>query len=154
MKQALVQSIMTDENIIVASASNTVSEAIHFFANKHLQHLPVLDGDSLIGIISVNDVVHLTAQMLANGESISKEELNQNYSLKDIMTPNPVWVAPDTSIAEALQILVKGNIQCLPICEGGKLVGIISSKDLIKHYNNNENPPHTNFEISTPGFGI
>ncbi len=154
MTQARVKSIMTDENIIVASVNNTISEAIHFFANKHLQHLPVLDGENLIGIISVNDVVHLTAQMLANGEFISKEVLNNKYALKDIMTPNPVWVAPETSIADALSILVKGNIQCLPICVENKLVGILSSKDLIKLYAREENPPHTNFEISTPGFGI
>lgn len=154
MKQVLVCALMTDENIIVASVNNTLSEAIHFFSNKHLQHLPILDGDALIGIISVNDIVHLADQIFSLGEGFEKDAFNQKYPIASVMTPNPVWVSPDASLAEALSIMVKGNIQCLPVCEEGKIVGILSSKDLVKHFAAVENPPHTNFDISTPGFGI
>ncbi len=154
MKKVLVKDLMTASDIIVASAHNTLSEAIHFFANKHLQHLPVLEGEQLVGILSVNDIIRIMDSTCMQGEPLGKEQMNAKFPLKDVMTPQPICIAPDADISEALLLMVKGNIQSLAVCEQDKLVGLITSKDIIRHYAAVENPPHTNFDISTPGFGI
>ncbi len=51
--------------------------------------------------------------------------------VKDFMTKNPVTVTPDTSFNEALRIMRDNRIRRLPVLEGGKLVGIVTEKDLL-----------------------
>ncbi len=51
--------------------------------------------------------------------------------VRDVMTPNPVTVTPDTTFAEAMNILRTRKIRRLPVVKGEKLVGIITEKDLL-----------------------
>ncbi len=51
--------------------------------------------------------------------------------VKDFMTPNPITVFPDTTFSEALRIMRERKIRRLPVLEGGKLVGIVTEKDLL-----------------------
>ena len=53
-----------------------------------------------------------------------------NESIHTIMTPNPICVHVNTSLAEIYEIVLKKNIHSLPVLKGGELVGIISSYDL------------------------
>ncbi|HCZ06072.1 MAG: acetoin utilization protein AcuB [Thermotogota bacterium] len=51
--------------------------------------------------------------------------------VKDVMTPNPITVAPETSFAEAMDIIRRKKVRRLPVVKGGKLVGIVAEKDLL-----------------------
>ncbi len=48
-----------------------------------------------------------------------------------IMTPNPITVTPETSHREAFEVLKANNISQVPVLDGGKLVGIVSERDLL-----------------------
>jgi acetoin utilization protein AcuB len=50
--------------------------------------------------------------------------------IKDWMTPNPVTVHPDTGVKTAFRLMKKGGFKQLPVVEEGKLVGIITDRDL------------------------
>lgn len=50
---------------------------------------------------------------------------------RDIMTPDPVIVQPETSVKEAAKLMVERGIGALPVVEEGKLVGIVTEGDLI-----------------------
>lgn len=51
--------------------------------------------------------------------------------VKDMMTPNPITVAPETSFAEAMDIIRRKKVRRLPVVKDGKLVGIVAEKDLL-----------------------
>jgi acetoin utilization protein AcuB len=51
----------------------------------------------------------------------------------DSMTPNPVHVTPNDTLATARALMDPGDFRCLPVVEGGKLVGIITDRDIRKH---------------------
>lgn len=51
--------------------------------------------------------------------------------VKDVMTPNPITVAPETSFAEAMDIIRRKKVRRLPVVKDGKLVGIVAEKDLL-----------------------
>jgi CBS domain-containing protein len=53
----------------------------------------------------------------------------------DSMTPNPVHVTPNDTLATARALMDPGDFRCLPVVEGGKLVGIITDRDIRKHGN-------------------
>jgi acetoin utilization protein AcuB len=51
----------------------------------------------------------------------------------DSMTPNPVHVTPNDTLTTARALMDPGDFRCLPMVEGGKLVGIITDRDIRKH---------------------
>ena len=50
--------------------------------------------------------------------------------VKDVMTPNPITIEPNQPVLEALLVMYQRDIRRLPVMEGGKLVGIISDRDI------------------------
>jgi CBS domain-containing protein len=50
---------------------------------------------------------------------------------RDIMTPDPVTVAPDLTVTDAAKLMVSKRIGALPVLDGGKLVGLVTEGDLI-----------------------
>jgi CBS domain-containing protein len=55
-KETVVGEIMTDKPVI-ASPDNTIEECMHLMTDKFVRHLPILQGDELLGVISIGDVV-------------------------------------------------------------------------------------------------
>ena len=57
-----------------------------------------------------------------------------DIAIDKVMTPDPATVSPQSSAAEARRLLDSNVIHHLPVVEGNRLVGIISSSDLLKLY--------------------
>lgn len=56
----------------------------------------------------------------------------RNISIETLMTPDPVTVSPQTNAVEARRLLENHVIHHLPVVEGGRLVGVVSSADFLK----------------------
>lgn len=83
---------------------------------------PVLDKDEhIIGIVSRTDL-----------ENARRKNLSQDASIKRIMTPKPVTVRPDHTLAHVLMILEGNKIRVLPVVERSKVVGVITEKDIVR----------------------
>jgi CBS domain-containing protein len=52
-------------------------------------------------------------------------------SVKDVMTPNPRTVTPETGVVEAAKLMASEDVGPLPVVEGGELVGIVTDRDLV-----------------------
>ena len=52
--------------------------------------------------------------------------------VRDVMTANPITVTPDVSVMEALEIMKRSKVRRLPVVQGGKLVGIVTDRDLLQ----------------------
>lgn len=51
--------------------------------------------------------------------------------VRDVMTPNPRTVTPETSVVEAAKLMTSEDVGPLPVVEGGELVGIVTDRDLV-----------------------
>ncbi len=103
--------------------SDSVFEAIKLMADKGVGALLVLDGDSLVGILSERDYAR---KVILKGRS-SKET-----SVKDIMTEKVLFVDPERTIDECMAIMTSKRIRHLPVMKDDRLIGIFSSGDVIK----------------------
>jgi CBS domain-containing protein len=91
---------------------------------KHIRHVPVEDDSGrLVGIVSHRDLLEL----FALGKTDNKSEI----IVRDIMKPNPITIAPETSSLEALRLMREKNIGCLPIVRHEKLIGLITAYDFL-----------------------
>ena len=100
-----------------------VYDAIHLMCEKNIGALPVMDGASLIGVISERDYM---SKVMLKGKS-SKETPVRDIMLRDIVT-----VTPHQSISECMRIITEHRIRHLPVVDDGKLIGIVSIGDLVK----------------------
>lgn len=149
-----VKHVMTRE-LVVANLNNRFSQVLDFFCQFKIAHLPIVEEDKIVGIISVNDALNFLYAKLGAG-SVNVEDLNKDFKMEDLMTPDPVHISPEAGLDEALEMLDKGRFQALPVVEEGKLVGIVTNKDLVKSFSFEVNPveKRSTYTIETSGFGI
>jgi CBS domain-containing protein len=86
--------------------------------------LVVLDGGKLAGIISERDVVHAFAAHRAETSEIK---------VADVMTRDVITCRPEDSLTRVLGVMTRHRVRHLPVLEGGRLVGMISIGDAVKH---------------------
>ncbi len=132
-KNSPISEIMTKQ-VIVAHLDNKFSQLMEFFNTWQIQHMPVTLGEQLIGIVSINDMVGFSYHHLSTGKATSYAEMDAEFDMKKVMTQNPTTISPEDSIEEAFRILGEGKFQSLPVVDNGKLVGIVTNKDLVKNY--------------------
>jgi CBS domain-containing protein len=91
---------------------------------RHVRHIPVEDDSGrLIGLVSHRALLRL----MARGNFSSA----QKVTVGEIMEPNPLTVAPETTTAEAIRLMREHQLACLPVTRKGKLVGLVTEHDLI-----------------------
>ncbi len=91
---------------------------------EHVRHVPVEDDQGrLVGILTHRALMRLVARGGAGGEPVA---------VRDLMRTDLVTVTPNTSTLEAMRIMRERKVGCLPVLEGGKLVGIVTERDLVE----------------------
>lgn len=122
--------VMT-KKVVVANVNSKFSDVQKLFLEYDASHLPVMDGEVLMGIISDHDIMRAYADTLKKVGSVSVEHLDDVFKVEDWMTSNPVVMRSDNTIAEAAAILAERRFEALPIVDDGDIVGIVTNKDLV-----------------------
>lgn len=122
--------VMT-ENPVSLDVNQALSDARSVFSDGHINHLPVVDGGKLVGIISSNDLVKLS--LLYDDDGSLEDFLDRQYPIASVMQQHPVSVDAETTVREAARILAAGGFHGLPVVGyDGSLKGIVTSTDLIE----------------------
>ena len=108
-----VRSIVPDATVLDALRS----------MNKHkVGALMVLENDLLVGVISER---HCARRVML------KELPTKTTLVSEIMATEPVQVGPEASLDECMGVMGKHRVRHVPVTEGGKVLGVISSNDLL-----------------------
>ena len=120
MRPTTVQDVMTaDPQVIAPDAS--IEEAHSTLHSRGFRHLPVVEGGRLVWILSTTDVGRIGATL--------PEVLGR--AVRDLMTPSPATIGPEQPVELAAAQMALRKINCLPVVEGGILVGIVTTYDLL-----------------------
>ncbi len=114
-----VSEIMT-KAAVIDKPDDTLVEAARKMWHQQTGSLLVLDGEDLVGIITERDIL----KAVSSGISLDQTRISE------AMTKDLVTVGPRTSLREAAKIMADRWIRHLPVLDGGKLVGVISQRDL------------------------
>ena len=132
-KNEPITHVMTANPICIAR-NESVSAARHLINEKGVHHLPVVDGDKLVGILTSNDLLRVSFGEFGNQDGRSLDAiLDHTYSIADVMNESPVSIEKSGTIRDAARILAVGDFHSLPVVDGDTLVGIVTSSDLIRH---------------------
>ncbi|AAL64495.1 conserved protein with CBS domains [Pyrobaculum aerophilum str. IM2] len=107
--------------LITIGPEKTLKEAVDLMVKYNIGFLPVVEGGKLLGVLSESDVMRLVAQGV---------DLNTPISV--YMNTKPITVSKQSTLREAAELMVKHNIRHLPVIEDGKVVAVLSVKDIVK----------------------
>lgn len=122
----LVKQVMS-RNVSSVSPDTAIRDALAITTANRFRHLPVLDNDRLVGIISDRDLRNAMPSTLFENHT----ELVDGTPVSAIMTRDVLTAHPLDFIEDAAQILYEKRIGCLPVISGSKLVGIITERDIL-----------------------
>ena len=125
-----VSELMSRELVTVPLGTPLIKVAM-LLTECHSRHVLVTDANgSLVGVVSDRDVL----RHLVPGQEDASNAW-EGKSVESVMVTKFVSTSPDANPNDLAAVLVDGAIQCLPILEGGKLVGVMTSGDLLLSWN-------------------
>jgi CBS domain-containing protein len=131
MENLRVRDVMTAE-VTTLQRNDKLTLADDIMGLGRIRHLPVLDENGqMAGIVTQRDLFRgALAKALGYGER-AQRQLMDTLVVKEVMTSDVITTTPDTPLAEAARVLIERKIGCLPVVEGGRLVGIITEEDFV-----------------------
>jgi CBS domain-containing protein len=131
MQDTLVRDWMTPAPVC-ASLKTTLPQAERLMKEHRIRRLPVVHKDKLVGIVTWGDVRGAAPSEVTSLNVFELNYLLDHITLDRVMTPNPVSVAPDTTIGEAARLMLTYRISGLPVVEGDRIVGIVTESDIFR----------------------
>ncbi len=122
-----ISAIMTTD-LITVTGDQSLDDARILMHDNRIHHLPVVDGDRLIGVVSLTNVLAATDSFLRDPNSRLHA---RDIPIKDVMISDVATVDKNASLRRAAMFLEKHRIGCLPVLSKGKLVGIITDTDFV-----------------------
>lgn len=130
---------LPDEHTVRAWMSNPehtappgmpIDEAFALMKREDIRHLLVVDDDELVGLVTDRDL----RRPVKDGVMVSLADLyrlGDELTVGDVMSDEVVTVEPDEHIATAARIMVENKFNCLPVTNDDRVVGIVTSSDLL-----------------------
>lgn len=115
-----VAQVMT-RNVLTTSPSDQLDRAAQLMVERRVGSAVVVEGGRIAGIITERDVLRAVARGLVPWHT----------PVSECMTADPLVVAPGTGAAEALELMIAKGFRHLPVIEDGRLVGVVSLRDLV-----------------------
>lgn len=120
-----VRAIIQDRSpVVTVGADAHVHQALALLHRHRIGAVLVMDGDEIAGVLSERDIVR---GLHAVGAGVV------DHSVTRCMTAPVVTVTPADSVDQALALMTERRFRHLPVVDGGKLVGLVSIGDLVKH---------------------
>lgn len=119
---SIVKSIMA-KPVVTIDVKHTVYEAAKLMSEKGIGSIVVLENAKPVGIATERDILQ---------KVVAKRLDPASVKIKEIMSKNLITVSEKTSIIKAIRVMEKNKVRRLLVMEKGKLVGIVTQRDLLR----------------------
>ena len=133
IRKSPVSVIMT-EHVITLKENDRLEKAEMLFKKHHIRHIPVVKSDVILGMLSYTDLLRLSFADFS--EDLNKDAdalIYKMFTIKQVMKKEIETVSSSHSIKEVAKILATKEFHALPVVDNNKLVGIVTTTDLIKY---------------------
>jgi len=115
-------------------AKQTIGEALVLMYQREIRHLPVIEQERLVGVLSDRDIRQLLGKVRVTSAERSDEERYLRMPVSEIMTAHPVKVKSETAIREAVQMMVDRKFGSLPVVDTeNRVIGIFTEFDALRY---------------------
>ena len=110
--------------VATIAGEERVAVAVAILGERRIGALPVVEAERIVGIMSERDVIYCLRD---HGAEVL------DWPVARVMTAPAITAEPNTPVLSALALMTERRIRHLPVAEGGRLIGIVSIGDLVKH---------------------
>lgn len=121
---AFIYDLVRNQETYCADVKQTVLEVAKAMVERNIGAVPVLEDGALVGVLSERD---LMKRIVAEGRDPGKTRVSE------IMTREPHTVGPREELETCMMVMSQHGFRHLPICEGKKLIGMVSLRDIMLH---------------------
>ena len=119
-------------DIITINKTQSIREVSDIIKDENIRHVPVVSGEKVIGMLSKVDLQKISFVNTVDGDELTTA-LYDGLNIEQVMTKDVKVVQKDDTIYDVATILSKNEFHSLPVLENEKLVGIVTTTDLIKY---------------------
>jgi CBS domain-containing protein len=119
--------------VATLDASDTLDLADDVMRLGRVRHFPIMSGGTIVGVLSQRDLFHASASSLLQLHYGTSRALLGRVAVKAVMSTTLHTIGPDRPLGDAVRMMLRERIGCLPVMEDGKLVGILSETDCLRH---------------------
>lgn len=127
----LVGQYMT-RNVITVGPDTSHRTALDLMREKNIRRLPVVQGNRLVGIVSLEDLLSTAPSPATTLSMYEIVSLLDQLKVSQIMVHPVITVGPECPLQDAAQIMLENRVGCLPIMQGGEVAGIITETDIMR----------------------
>jgi len=120
-------------NLVTLSVNDDLVTAEKLFVDNKIKHIPVVRNKEIIGMLSYYDIQKVSASILNEDKTSVNSYIYNTFSIEQVMDKNIVAIPPYTSIKDAAELLTINGFHALPVVEDSELVGIVTTRDLVKY---------------------
>lgn len=137
-KDVPVSEIMT-RNILRLSLADNLSTAESLMKKNHIRHLPVVENERIIGMISLNDLLRISFAdaVDSDGEDIETTVYNM-FTVEQVMTKKVECITSQNTVKDAARLFLQHEFHALPVVDDDCLTGIVTTTDVIRFFLENE----------------
>src|SRR5215472_3994249 len=148
----LVEDVM-QAAVITITPNTSLPEAMRLVRHRGIRHLPVVEDDRLVGIVSDRDLKQAMASPATALESHELRYLLDAVTVDEIMTRAVVTVGRMFPVEEAARLMVTEKISALPVTERGRLIGIVTETDVLELFvrGMGAGQPSSRIDVRLPG---
>lgn len=117
-----IYDLVKNQELCVADVNDSVMQVSRTMVEHNIGAVPVVREGRLAGVFSERDLMR---RMVVEGRDPDRTRVGE------VMTREPLWVSPSDEMEHCLLLMREHGFRHLPICEGGKLVGFVSLRDLL-----------------------
>jgi CBS domain-containing protein len=120
-------------NPLTIERSESVGVADELMAENRVRQIPVLEGRELVGIVTDRDIRAFLSDALMTDPAAREKAMKTPVG--DIMTSEPLFLAPDDELEEAIELLIEQKFGAIPVLDAAEgLVGIVSYVDVLRFF--------------------
>ena len=108
--------------------------AVTLVVENRIRHLPVVRGDSLVGIISDRDLKRAMPSVVAGATPEEYQAFMEETSIEQMMTANPITCTPDEDLVDLVREFCQHKVGAIPVVEGERVVGIVTQTDMMQAF--------------------
>jgi acetoin utilization protein AcuB len=118
--------------VFTISPDSYVSDAVKLMKEKKIKHLPVVKDNRLKGIISDRDIKEFSPSKATALDVYELHYLLATTKVKELMRTKVLAIAPNDPVEDAALKMLDNNIGSLPVVKDGRVIGIISDRDIFR----------------------
>ena len=126
-----ISEIMT-KNVVTLKNEDTLEYAERMFKTHNIRHIPVVKDKAIVGMLSYTDLMRISfADAVDDDEHTVDTVVYNMFSIEQVMASNVVSVTSTNTVKDVAQLLSRREFHALPVVDDGKLVGIVTTTDLM-----------------------